>query len=135
MMNGYIHVLKSKIHRAVVTQAKLDYVGSITVDQDLLEAAGIHVYEKVLITNMRNGSRIETYVLAGRRGSGVICMNGPCAHFFYKGDEILIMAFKMIHEGDLLTFEPKVIFPANANKSFTKGNLHHHIVEEEEGFE
>lgn len=134
-MNGFVHVLKSKIHRAVVTQAKLDYVGSITIDEDLLNACGIHPYEKVLVTNMRNGSRIETYVLAGRRGSGVICMNGPCAHQFFKEDEILIMAFKLIPESDLLTFEPKVIFPASRNKSYTVGNLHHHIVEGEEGFE
>jgi aspartate 1-decarboxylase len=134
-MNGFVHVLKSKIHRAIVSQAKLDYVGSITVDKNLLDASGISPYEKVLITNMRNGSRIETYVLKGRPGSGVICMNGPCAHFFAKGDEILIMAFKLISEADIAEFQPTVIFPSNKNKSFTLGDLHHQIIEEEEDFE
>ena len=134
-MNGFVHVLKSKIHRAIVTQAKLDYVGSITIDKNLLDASGLSAYEKVLITNMRNGSRIETYVLLGSPGSGIICLNGPCAHFFAKGDEILIMAFKIIQEADLPEFQPTVIFPSNRNKTFTLGDLHHHIIEEEEDFD
>lgn len=129
-MEDQFFVLKSKIHRARVTQAKLDYVGSITIDQLLLDAAGIHVYEKVLITNMRNGSRIETYVLSGKEGSGVVCMNGPCAHQFHKGDEVLIMAFKMTNKEGLISAEPKVIFPSNLNKEFITGDLHHHIKED-----
>jgi aspartate 1-decarboxylase len=134
-MNGFLHVIKSKIHRAEVTQAKLDYVGSITIDKNVLDATGISAYEKVLITNMRNGSRLETYALEGRPGSGVICMNGPCAHFFSTGDEILIMAFKIIPETDIATHIPVVIFPSNRNKSFTLGDLHHHIIDEEEEIE
>ena len=130
-MQELFTVLKSKIHRASVTQAKLDYVGSITIDTNLLEASGIMVYEKVLITNMRNGSRIETYVLAGRAGSGVVCMNGPCAHQFAKGDEVLIMAFKLTDAEGLANAEPKVIFPSDRNTAFTFGDLHHQINEED----
>lgn len=130
-MKDLFTVLKSKIHRAVVTQAKLDYVGSITIDENLLEASGIHVYERVLITNMRNGSRIETYVLAGRKGSGVVCMNGPCAHQFSKGDEVLIMAFKLTDEEGIKTAQPTVIFPSDRNTSFTHGDLHHQINDED----
>jgi aspartate 1-decarboxylase len=130
-MKELFTVLKSKIHRAIVTQAKLDYVGSITIDENLLLASGISVYEKVLITNMRNGSRIETYVLTGRKGSGVVCMNGPCAHQFAKGDEVLIMAFKLTDEDGLKSAQPIVIFPSERNTSFTYGDLHHQINEED----
>ena len=130
-MQELFTVLKSKIHRALVTQAKLDYVGSITIDENLLEASGICTYERVLITNMRNGSRIETYVLTGRRGSGVVCMNGPCAHQFAKGDEVLIMAFKQTDAEGLKSASPTVIFPADRNKSFTFGDLHHQINDED----
>ena len=130
-MKDLFTVLKSKIHRAIVTQAKLDYVGSITIDENLLLASGISVYERVLITNMRNGSRIETYVLAGRKGSGVVCMNGPCAHQFAKGDEVLIMAFKLTDEDGLKSAQPTVIFPSEGNTAFTYGDLHHQINEED----
>ena len=87
-----VTMLKSKIHRAVVTQAELDYIGSITVDEELLEAAGILEYEKVQIADINNGSRFETYTIAGDRGSGVICLNGAAAKCVEKGDKIIIMA-------------------------------------------
>ena len=85
--------LKGKIHRATVTQAELDYVGSITVDQDLLDASGIMEYEKVEIVNINNGERFETYTISGERGSGVICLNGAAARLVHKNDKIIIMAY------------------------------------------
>ena len=87
-----ITMLKAKIHRATVTQAELDYVGSITVDMDLLEQAGILEYEKVQIVDVNNGSRFETYTIAGERGSGVMCLNGAAARMVQTGDKIILMA-------------------------------------------
>ena len=87
-----IKMLKAKIHRATVTQAELDYVGSITVDMDLLEQAGILEYEKVQIVDVNNGSRFETYTIAGERGSGVMCLNGAAARMVQTGDKIILMA-------------------------------------------
>jgi aspartate 1-decarboxylase len=118
-MQDQFHILKAKIHRAVVTQARLDYVGSITIDKNLLDATGMFPYERVMVTNMRDGSRIETYILAGENGSGVICMNGPCAHFFHENDEIIIMAYKITDEAGARAASPIVVFPADGNKSFT----------------
>ena len=88
-----ITMLKAKIHRAIVTQAELDYVGSITVDMDLLEQAGILEYEKVQIVDVNNGSRFETYTIAGERGSGVMCLNGAAARMVQTGDKIILMAY------------------------------------------
>ena len=88
-----ITMLKAKIHRATVTQAELDYVGSITVDMDLLEQAGILEYEKVQIVDVNNGSRFETYTIAGERGSGVMCLNGAAARMVQTGDKIILMAY------------------------------------------
>ena len=87
-----LSILKSKIHRAFITQAELNYVGSVTIDQDLIDAAGLYEYEHVHIVNVNSGSRIETYVIAGQRGSGVICLNGAAARAGQKGDHIIIMA-------------------------------------------
>ncbi|TNE80469.1 MAG: aspartate 1-decarboxylase [Bacteroidetes bacterium] len=114
-MKNYIHVLKSKIHRATVTQAELDYFGSITIDKNLMDATDIKPFEKVLITNMRNGARLETYALEGTPGTGEICMNGPSAHLVSPEDEILIMTFAMIPEEMASNHIPKVIFPADRN--------------------
>jgi aspartate 1-decarboxylase len=115
-MNMNVHVLKSKIHRAIVTQAELDYFGSITIDEDLMNAAEIRPYEKVLVTNMSNGARLETYALKGEAGSGVICLNGPSAHLCCKGDEVLIMTFAVVADEDIDKVKPVVIFPDKANK-------------------
>jgi len=115
-MSELLHMLKAKIHRCTVTQAELDYFGSITVDETLLNAVGMHEYEKVLITNMRNGSRLETYTLKGKAGSGTICLNGPSAHFFAPGDEILIMAFSMVPAEKAADVKPKVVFPDSSNQ-------------------
>ena len=119
-MSDLFHVLKAKIHRAVVTQAELDYVGSITIDQNLLDGSGMYAYERVLISNMSNGNRLETYIISGERGSGVICLNGPCAHFFTPGDEVIIMAFKMTDESGAKSAQPIVVFPSDNNRSYTK---------------
>lgn len=95
-----ITMLKGKIHRATVVQAELDYVGSITVDEDLLDAAGILEYEKVQIVDINNGSRFETYTIAGKRGSGLICLNGAAARCVQVGDKVIIMSYCEMNGGD-----------------------------------
>ena len=111
-----IEMLKGKIHRAVVTQAELDYVGSITVDMDLLDAAGILEYEKVQIVDINNGERFETYTIAGERGSGVICLNGAAARCVQKGDRVIIMAYCTLDLQEAKTHKPKVVFVDSDNK-------------------
>ena len=111
-----IEMLKGKIHRAVVTQAELDYVGSITVDMDLLNAAGILEYEKVQIVDINNGERFETYTIAGERGSGVICLNGAAARCVQKGDKIIIMAYCTLDTDEAKEHKPKVVFVDSENK-------------------
>ena len=109
-------MLKSKIHRATVTQAELDYVGSITVDADLLKSAGILEYEKVLVVDITNGSRLETYTIAGERGSGIICLNGAAAKLIDAGDTVIIMAFAEMDEKEAKEFRPTVVFVDEDNK-------------------
>lgn len=111
-----IPMLKGKIHRATVTQAELDYVGSITVDQDFLDEAGILEYEKVAIVDVNNGERFETYTIAGDRGSGVICLNGAAARCACVGDKVIIMAYAMMDEAEAKTHKPKVVFLGDGNK-------------------
>ena len=105
-----IKMLKAKIHRATVTQAELDYVGSITVDMDLLEQAGILEYEKVQIVDVNNGSRFETYTIAGERGSGVMCLNGAAARQVQTGDHVIIMAYAQMTPQEAEQFLPAVVF-------------------------
>ena len=111
-----IEMLKAKIHRAIVTQAELDYVGSITVDIDLLEASGILEYEKVQIVDINNGSRFETYTIAGERGSGVICLNGAAARCVQVGDKIILMAYCDLDTEEVKNHKPKVVFVNEENK-------------------
>ncbi len=111
-----IEILKGKIHRATVVQAELDYVGSITVDQDLLDASGIFEYEKVQIVDVNNGSRFETYTIAGERGSGVICLNGAAARCVSVGDKIIIMAYARICPEEVYRHKPKVVFVDDCNR-------------------
>ncbi len=111
-----ISMLKSKIHRAVITQAELNYVGSITIDEELMEAAGLYEYERVHISNVNSGSRIETYVIAGERGSGVICLNGAAARSGQKGDHVIIMAYANMAPDEIKTHRPKVVFVGDKNK-------------------
>ena len=102
--------LKSKIHRAVVTQAALDYVGSITIDEDLMEACGIMEYEKVQVADVDNGNRLETYVIAGERGSGIICLNGAAARLVSEGDKVIIMSYAQMTAEEFKDNPPKVVF-------------------------
>lgn len=111
-----IQMLKGKIHRAVVVQAELNYVGSITVDPDLMEAAGIVEYEKVQIVDVENGSRFETYTIAGEPGSGIICLNGAAARMVQKGDHIILMAYCDMTPEEAKEHQPKVVFVDEKNR-------------------
>lgn len=106
-----IEVLKSKIHRVTVTEARLDYIGSITIDEDLMDAAGIIAGERVYIVDNNNGERLDTYVIKGKRGSGVICLNGAAARKVQPGDIVIIMSYASMPFEEAKTFKPKVIFP------------------------
>ena len=111
-----VTMLKGKIHRAKVVQAELDYVGSITIDKDLLDAAGILEYEKVQIADVENGNRFETYTIAGERGSGLICLNGAAARCVHVNDKIIIMAYCEIDSEEAKDHKPKVVFVDDDNK-------------------
>lgn len=111
-----LHMLKGKIHRATVTQAELNYVGSITVDEALMEAAGIREYEKVAIVDVNNGARFETYVIAGERDSGTICLNGAAARCVSVGDKIIIMCYAMMTEQEADANPPRVVLVGANNK-------------------
>ena len=109
----YLNILKSKIHRVQVTEANLAYVGSITIDEALMEAANIYAGEKVQVVDNTNGARLETYVIAGRRGSGCICMNGAAAHLIHVGDTVIIMAYALMTPEEAVSFKPSIVFPEN----------------------
>ncbi len=111
-----ISMLKSKIHRAVITQAELNYVGSITIDEALMETSGLYEYERVHVVNINSGSRIETYVIAGERNSGVICLNGAAARSGQKGDSVIIMAYADMTPEEIKTHSPKVVFVDEKNE-------------------
>jgi len=108
-------VLKGKIHRATVTEADLHYVGSITIDQDLMDAAGLLSYEKVLVADIDNGNRLETYIIAGPRGSGIICLNGASARLVSVGDRVIIMAFCQLTPEEAASHKPTVVFVDDGN--------------------
>ncbi|MGL5317741.1 MAG: aspartate 1-decarboxylase [Bacteroidales bacterium] len=111
-----IEVLKSKIHRAVVTDANLNYIGSITIDEALMEAAGIIENERVFIVNNNNGERLDTYVIRGERNSGMVCLNGAAARRVQAGDVVIIMSYAQLDFEEAKTFKPKVIFPDENNQ-------------------
>ena len=111
-----LEMLKSKIHRATVTQAELNYVGSITIDETLMEAAGIFEYEKVQIADVDNGSRFETYVIAGEKGSGIICLNGAAARMVSTGDKVIIMCYAQMTPQEAKENPPKVVFVDEKNR-------------------
>lgn len=119
-------MLKAKIHRATVTQAELDYVGSITVDMDLLEQAGILEYEKVQIVDVNNGSRFETYTIAGERGSSVMCLNGAAARMVQTGDKIILMAYAQVTPEEASELRPTVLFVDEKNKVTKVTNYEKH---------
>ena len=106
-----VHIVKSKIHRVTVTEANLNYIGSITIDEDLMDAANVIANEKVSIVNNNNGERLETYVIPGKRGSGIICLNGAAARKAQPGDIIIIMAYAMMEMEEARVFKPAIIFP------------------------
>ncbi len=111
-----IQLLKSKIHRVKITQAELHYVGSITIDEELMEAANIIENEKVQIVNVNNGERLETYVIKGERGSGMVCLNGPAARKAQVGDVVIIISYATMAFEEAKKYKPLVIFPDDSNK-------------------
>lgn len=121
-----ITMLKAKIHRATVTQAELDYVGSITVDEDLLDAAGIMEYEKVQIVDINNGNRFETYTIAGERGSGVMCLNGAAARCVSVHDKIILMSYAEMTPEESKEHRPTVVFVDDENKIHRITNYEKH---------
>jgi aspartate 1-decarboxylase len=112
----FIQVLKSKIHRATVTDADLNYVGSITIDKNLLDKADIMENEKVHVLNINNGERFETYVIAGERGSGIVCLNGAAARLVQKGDKVIILSYAVMEKEKAREFVPKVVIVNEHNK-------------------
>jgi len=116
-----INLMKGKIHRARVTEAKLEYMGSITIDRDLLDAAGMVPGERVQIVNNNTGARLETYTIEGERGKGEVCLNGGAARLVYPGDEVIIIAYGWFDEEEAKTFEPKVVFVDQNNRIMTLG--------------
>lgn len=110
-----LQILKSKIHRVTVTEANLEYIGSITIDEDLMDASGIVAGEKVSVVDNTNGARLETYVIVGKRGSGCICMNGAAAHLIHVGDTVIIMAYALMTPEEAKTFKPGIVFPKQGN--------------------
>ena len=121
-----ITLLKSKIHRAVVTQSDLNYVGSVTIDARLMREAGIVEYEKVAIADIDNGNRFETYVITGEEDSGIICLNGAAARCVNAGDKVIIMAYAEMTPEEAQTFKPAVIFVDEQNKIIRKASYEQH---------
>jgi aspartate 1-decarboxylase len=111
-----IEVLKSKIHRATVTDANLNYIGSVTIDEDLMDAANLIEFEKVQVLNINNGERLETYVIKGKRGAGEIVLNGAAARKVEPGDLVIIVAFAIVPASEASTVKPAIIFPNAQNK-------------------
>lgn len=115
-----IQLLKSKIHRVTVTEANLDYIGSITIDSDLMDAAGIFPGERVFIVDNNNGERFDTYAIEGPRGSGMICLNGAAARKVHTGDIVIIMAYALMTPEEAESWKPKVVFPDTATNKLVK---------------
>ncbi len=110
-----IEVLKSKLHRVKITESNLNYIGSITIDEDLLDAANMIEHEKVQVLDIENGNRLETYIIKGTRGSGMICMNGPAARQVAVGDTVIVISYATMDFEAAKTFKPRVIFPKEDN--------------------
>lgn len=110
-----IEVLKSKIHRATITEADLNYVGSLTLDEDLMDAANLIENEKIQVVNVNNGERLETYIIKGKRGSGVVCLNGPAARKGAVGDVIIVISYAHMDHEEAKNFQPALVFPGPGN--------------------
>ncbi len=119
-------MMKSKIHRGTVTEANLDYVGSITIDRDLMDAADLLVNEKVQVVDNHNGARLETYVIEGERGSGVICLNGAAARLVQPGDTVIIISYADLDDAEARTWEPTVVFVDADNRPVSVEAAEHH---------
>ncbi len=120
-----IHRFKSKIHRATITQADLNYIGSITIDEELMEAANLMEGERVQVVNNNNGERLETYVIRGERGTGTICLNGAAARKAQVGDTVIIIAYAWMEPEEARRFKPSVVFPDEQNRIPQKNGLEH----------
>lgn len=116
----FLTILKSKLHRATVTEANLNYTGSVTIDRDLLDAVGIVVHEKVQVVNNNNGARFETYVIEGKRGSGTICLNGAAARLVQPGDKVIIMAYAHMTPDEAANYKPTVLLLGDNNQILKK---------------
>tara|TARA_Y100000590_G_scaffold319967_1_gene362177 strand:- start:280 stop:657 length:378 start_codon:yes stop_codon:yes gene_type:complete len=115
-----IEALKGKIHRATVTEADLNYIGSLTLDEDLMVAAGLMEFEKIQVLDITNGNRLETYVIKGKRGSGEVCINGAAAHLVKKGDLVIIVAYCQLIDNESLNHKPKIVYVDGENKIIPK---------------
>ncbi len=115
-----IEALKGKIHRATVTEADLNYIGSLTLDENLMVAAGLIEFEKIQVLDITNGNRLETYVIKGERGSGEVCINGAAAHLINKGDLVIIVAYCQLIENESLNHKPKIVYVDGENKIISK---------------
>ncbi len=111
-----IEILKSKVHRLVITEANLNYIGSLTLDEDLMDAANLIANEKVQVVNVNNGARIETYMITGKRGSGICCLNGPAARSGAVGDIVIVISYARMDFEEAKKFKPWVVFPNEGNK-------------------
>lgn len=111
-----IEILKSKVHRATITEANLNYVGSLTLDEELMDGANLIENEKVQVVNVNNGSRLETYIIKGKRGSGTVCLNGPAARQGAVGDIVIIISYATMDFEEAKTFKPSIVFPKEGNK-------------------
>jgi aspartate 1-decarboxylase len=111
-----IEILKSKIHRAVITEANLDYIGSLTLDEDLMDAAGLIENEKIQVVNVNNGERLETYIIKGARGSGTVCLNGPAARKGLTGDIVIVLSYAIMDAEEAKKFKPIIVFPKQGNR-------------------
>jgi len=111
-----IQILKSKIHRAVITEANLNYVGSLTLDEDLMDAANLIENEKIQVVNVNNGERLETYIIKGQRGSGIVCLNGPAARKGAEGDIVIVISYALMDFEEAKSFKPTIVFPKEENK-------------------
>lgn len=114
--NMQIEILKSKVHRVVVTEANLNYVGSLTLDEDLMDAANMIENEKITVVNANNGERLETYLIKGKRGSGICCLNGPAARKGMAGDIVVVISYASMDFEEAKKFRPSVVFPKEGNK-------------------
>ncbi len=111
-----IEILKSKVHRAVITEANLNYVGSLTLDEDLMDAANLIENEKITVVNVNNGERLDTYIIKGGRGTGVVCLNGPAARKGAEGDIVIIISYAQMDFEEAKTFKPWIVFPTEGNR-------------------